>query len=82
MPQKLWLLSPVNVDAAPWRTWENCLFGVVARAVTEDAARSITAKQAADEGPDAWLSSQMTKCTELTADGPSLAILSDYNRPG
>jgi hypothetical protein len=56
------------------------MFGFVVRAPNEDAARSIAARQAAEEGGDAWLSPTLSRCTELTADGAVGVVLESWNR--
>ena len=56
------------------------MFGFVVRAMHEDEARTLSAKQAGDEGPDAWLSSRLSSCIELNSDGRSEVILAAYNR--
>ena len=48
--KKLWLLQPVDDSAAPWFSFHNCMFGFVVRAMHEDEARTLSAKQAGDEG--------------------------------
>jgi hypothetical protein len=78
--KKLWLLQPVDDNSAPWLSFHNCMFGFVVRALHEDEARTLSAKQAGDEGPDAWLSSRLSTCVELKDDGHSKVILEAYNR--
>jgi len=78
--KKLWLLQPLEGSSAPWLSFHNCMFGFVVRARHEDEARTQAAKQAGDEGPDAWLSPRLSSCVELKADGPSEVILAAYNR--
>jgi len=76
---KLWILRPVNEEAAPWRPWFDRMFGFVIRAKSESAARTLAAEQAGDEGPEAWLSAESATCVELDADGKPEAIMQDYN---
>ena len=78
--QRLWHLQPVEETAAPWLAYHNYMFGFVVRALHEDGARTLAAKQAGDEGPDAWLSSRLSSCVELKPDGPSEVVLAAYNR--
>jgi hypothetical protein len=78
--KKLWILQPVDDSAAPWLSFHNCMFGFVVRALHEDEARTLSAKQAGDEGPDAWLSSRLSSCVELNGDGRSGVVLGSYNR--
>ena len=78
--KKLWILQPVDDSAGPWLSFHNCMFGFVIRAIHEDEARTHAAKQAGDEGPDAWLSSLLSSCVELKDDGQSEVILAAYNR--
>jgi hypothetical protein len=78
--KKLWMLQPVDDSADPWLSFHNCMFEFVVRAMNEEEARSEAAKQAGDEGPDAWLSSRLSSCVELKGDGRSEVILAAYNR--
>ena len=78
--KKLWMLQPVDDSADPWLSFHNCMFEFVVRAMNEEEARSEAAKQAGDEGPDAWLSSRLSSCVELKCDGRLDVILAAYNR--
>jgi hypothetical protein len=76
---KLWILRPVNEDAAPWQAWFDCMFGFVVRAESESAARKLAAEHAADEGLEAWISPETALCAELGADGIPGVIMLDGN---
>jgi hypothetical protein len=78
--KKLWILQPVDDSAAPWLSFHNCMFEFVVRASKEEEAREQAAKQAGDEGPDAWLSSHLSSCVELNGDGRSEVLVAAYNR--
>jgi hypothetical protein len=78
--KKLWILQPVDDSAAPWLSFHDCMFEFVVRASNEEEARTQAAKQAGDEGPDAWLSSRLSSCVELNGDGRSGVVLGSYNR--
>jgi hypothetical protein len=79
---KLWILRPLKDDSAPWLPYFDRMFGFVIRAESEDKARSLAASNWGDEGPDAWLSSRLSTCVELRADGPAGVILESYNMTG
>ena len=79
---KLWILRPVNEEAAPWMPWFDRMFGFVIRANSESAARALAAEQAGDEGPEAWLSADSAVCAELRAEGHEGVIMEDYNPGG
>src|SRR5262249_62224309 len=76
---KLWILRPVNEEAAPWLPWFDRMFGFVIRAKSEAAARTLAAEHAGDEGGRAGLSPESATCTELRADGHEEGIMRDYN---
>ena len=78
--KKLWILQPVDDSAAPWLSFHNCMFEFVVRASKEEEAREQAAKQAGDEGPDAWLSSRFSSCVELNGHGHSGVVLGSYIR--
>jgi len=78
--KKLWILQPVDDGADPWLSFHNCMFEFVVRAMNEEEARTQAAKQAGDEGPDAWFSSRLSSCVELKSDGRSEVVLAAYNR--
>jgi hypothetical protein len=77
---KLWRLQPVDDSSAPWLPFHNCMFGFVVQALHEEEARALSAKQAGDEGPDAWLSSRLSTCVEVNGNGHSGVVLGAYNR--
>jgi len=79
--KKFWLLQPVDDTSDPWMSFHNCMFGFVVHALNEEEARTLSAKQAGDEGPDAWLSSHHSSCVELNGDLTSSGVvLGAYNR--
>jgi hypothetical protein len=60
---KVWHLRPVDENTGPWKGWFDCMFAFIVRAPNEDAARSVAAREAAEEGADAWLSPNLSHCT-------------------
>lgn len=80
---KLWILRPIrNGEVDPWNPWYDKAFGFVVRAETEERARAIANKSGGDEIrdiPGAWLDSQYSSCTELTADGEEEEIMQDFH---
>ena len=77
---RLWILKPVDDSSAPWLPYFDRMFGFVIRARTEDAARGVAASNCGAEGPDAWLSSKLSTCVEVLAEGSEGVILDNYNR--
>lgn len=71
---KLYLLTPVS----RWKPWYDKVMGLVVRAESEDHARDLASSVSGDEGADAWRDSALTKCVELTSDGPAGLILRDF----
>lgn len=83
----LWLLRPndyghddgwVGAAGSPWEKWYDKAFGFVVRAETENEARRMAQEQSGDEGDTAWLSSEFSTCTELTADGEAAVVIRDF----
>lgn len=76
--------AEARLRADPWGSLYGNVFGVVARAETEDDARGIAAAEAgheryAQEGEviNPWLDATLSTCTELTAAGEPGCILRD-----
>ena len=88
---RLWLLRPIDdlpKETDPWRRWYDKCFGMVIRAESESQAREIAAHGTddvnhchyrGDEGPDPWLSPELTSCTELTSDGTAEVVMIDFH---
>jgi len=89
---KLWLLRPVDNltrEDNPWEPWYDKAFGFVVRAETEEDAREMANKCGGDEtgkaqrvvyrtGGDPWLYPKYSTCIELTAEGESDVIITDF----
>ncbi|ACL62364.1 hypothetical protein Mnod_7631 [Methylobacterium nodulans ORS 2060] len=73
---KLWLLTLIDNDAL--RASAPVVTGFVVRAEDETAARKLAAVFAESEGRAAWHDPTVTKCEELTADGPAQVVLLDF----
>jgi len=78
---KLWILKP-----KPHVDWPNydAYFGHVVRAETEEEAREFClcgdeGVYGAEPGCNPWLDSTKTTCQELTQNGASGVVLSDFN---
>lgn len=74
---KLWLLRPVSEESAPWEPWFDRAFGFVICAGDEQAARSMAASDAGDEGPEAWTNAALSTCIELAA-GEEGIVMRDF----
>ena len=77
---KVWLLRPIDEDspASAWKPWYDNAFGFVIRAEDAFAARLLASARHGDEGGAAWLDERQSTCEELTGDGESGIILSDF----
>ena len=77
---KLWLLGPIDEDSdnSAWNPWGDKAFGFVVRAIDAYGARLWAATRHGDEGGAAWLDERQSTCEELTGDGESGIILSDF----
>jgi hypothetical protein len=65
---RLWILRPVeSAESAPWQSYFDCNFGFVIRASSEQAAGDIAATKAGDEGPEAWIKSDLSTCENWSA---------------
>jgi hypothetical protein len=71
---KLWILKRLT-DHPEWDVNN----GFVIRAETAEAARVLASQQRGDEGAGTWLKSEWSSCHELTIDGPSEVVLTDFN---
>jgi len=80
---KLWLLRPTgpNSEDGEWKYPYDMKHGFIVRAGSETEARQIAASNAWDEGPDAWLSTEHSTCTELVPEGEPGLIMEDKH-PG
>lgn len=79
---KLWILEPITKgNGSAWEPWYDKAFGMIVRAETEDAARSIANNNGGDENRDGrtpWLDNKQSSCVELSSDGPEEMILQDF----
>lgn len=78
---RIWLLKPT--ERARLAEWSfNCCYGVVVRALSEDNAREVAARNHANEGSAVWLSDKV-RCVALSddAEGPEELLLRDVIRP-
>lgn len=51
----------------------------VVRAENENRARIIASGEAGDEGPESWIDTEETSCTELACAGAERVILGSFN---
>ena len=72
---KLWLLGRIW-DKGPYMDYNN---GFVIRAQTEQIARILASREAADEGPEMWLLNTHSYCVEIPVWGNEEVILKDFN---
>lgn len=88
---RLWLLRPAHGDCAmnqngPWRHGpEDCAWGFVVRAETEEEARQLASTQAGDEkhypvdrANVAWTDPAYSTCEELLPAGEPGIIIRDF----
>lgn len=75
---KLWLIRPSDPTSGAWDPRYDKAFGFVVRAETEEQARKFAAAAAGDETEDAWLSTMLSTCEELTADGDPGIVIHDF----
>lgn len=68
-----------------WKPWYDKTFAVVVRAENETQARRLASKEGGYEtegavggNPNAWLSSELTHCEELIAEGNADIIIVDH----
>lgn len=90
--QKLWILFPregLSKEDNPWKPWYDKVFGVVVHAETEEEARRLANEEGGDEtgprrnvhyqtGGDPWLDAHYSTCEELSLEGPSEVIMTDF----
>lgn len=81
---KLWLLTPVDENSAPWSPWDDKAFGFVVRAETEDAARILADAAGADENREVkyvqpWLMPQYSMCVPLLEEGVPGIVIQDFH---
>lgn len=85
-PLRLWLLRPVDPNAAPWQSWQDNVHGFVVRARCEDEARSTAQVEAGDEGvgewsdEGTWLNPELTSCKPLEGNGDIGVIMRDMRQ--
>ena len=86
---KLFILRPITeLDNDPWDPWYDKAFGFVIRANDEEEARKIADSNAGDENEryitiknnHPWLDEKYSTCNELTTDGESELIITDFRR--
>ena len=66
---RLWLLRPMgSLFSDPWHPWKDKVLGFVLCAADEESARHLAASDSDDEGPEAWLDSALSSCTELVPE--------------
>lgn len=70
---KLWILKPINPSdkSGPWHPPEDCAYGFVVRAKSEQQARELAASsgQTGDENSSSWLDANLTTCEPLESRG-------------
>lgn len=75
---KLWFLEPID-ESKSWDPWYDKAFGFVVRAKSEQDARMIAANNCGDEGKDAWLDAQQSRCTPLKQQGKAEMVIRDFS---
>ena len=87
---KLWILRPINTEAAPWEPWYDKAFGFVVRAENEEQARQFAHDEAGDENRgeflgkrtantnSPWLNKNYSTCIELVPDGKAGIVIKDF----
>lgn len=91
---KLWILRPVEnlpIGDNPWEPWYDKCFCFVVRSETEEEARKLAHENAGDENrgefqgekiadtKSPWLDAKYSTCVELTAEGDTGVVLSDFH---